>query len=362
MLRQIAEADNGRPFILDAAPLCRATLVGFGARDHVLILNAPYLACDGGSVNILLEDFRAAYTAAIAGEPASLPELRFQYIDFAHWQREWLASDDAARQLQYWRQRLAPPWPDLLPSAAAAGDMDTPFFSVRGIWPWTYQPRPLEAARRLARREKCTLFSTVLSALEVVLYARTAHADMRIGALAGNRAMAGAEQVAGLFANPVCLRTHVDRTLGFRELMRRVHTAIGDAAAHQELPFEIVARALEDEYRIPRSKLFQVMVFWGIAAPTLRLPSLEASPYQLDDEESIVLARNLLDLRFAFVETPRGLTATATYRMSLFTPTDMRGMAEALEQCLTLAEADAGATIDRLCAVLSPAVEYGHAS
>jgi amino acid adenylation domain-containing protein len=352
LLQRIVQSDNGRPFRLDTAPLCRATLIRSSADDHLLVLTAPYIACDGGSVNALLEELCSAYTAVVAGAPAPHADLRLQYVDFVQWQHEWLASEGAARQLAYWRQRLAPPWPDLFPRSAAAGDVDTPFFSIRGVWPWTFQPAPLDAARRLARREKCTLFSTVLSALAVVLHACTDRADVRVGALAANRQIPGTDQVVGLFANPVCLRTQVDRTHSYRELMRQVHTTIGDATAHQELPFEIVARALADAYRIPRAALFQVMVFWGMAAPPLHLPSVEVTPYRLDDEESIVLARNLLDLRFAFIETPGGLIGSVTYRTNLFALAEIRSLVEALERCLTLAERDAGMRLERLCEAL----------
>src|SRR5262249_6342388 len=162
-----------------------------------------------------------------------------------------------------------------------------------------------------------------LSALTVVLHACTQQSDLRVGALAANRQAPGADRVVGLFANPVCLRTEVEPALSHRALMRRVHTTIGEATAHQELPFEIVARTLERDYRLPRSKLFQVMVFWGFSEPSLRMPSADVRFYRHWDEESVVLARNLLDVRFAFAETPHGLDGSVTYRMSLFAPAEI---------------------------------------
>ena len=41
-----------------------------------------------------------------AGEPALLPELWVQYVDVAHWQRQWLQGDVLEAQLNYWRRQL----------------------------------------------------------------------------------------------------------------------------------------------------------------------------------------------------------------------------------------------------------------
>src|SRR5207245_8696304 len=49
----------------------------------------------------------ALYRAFASGEGSPLPEPRFQYADFAHWQRQWLQGDVLEGRLAYWRERLA---------------------------------------------------------------------------------------------------------------------------------------------------------------------------------------------------------------------------------------------------------------
>jgi hypothetical protein len=350
---RVLQADNDGPFALDRAPLCRASLARLAADDHLLVLTMPYLLCDGASVNILLEDLAALYTAVVTGADVALPEPTFRYVDFAHWQRQWIAGPAAAAQFAYWRERLAPPLPALWPQAGAADDCDTPCFSVRSVLPFTIGAAGTAAARRIARRERTTLFATVLAALELVLHARSGAADIRIGALAGNRGLAGADRVVGLFANAVCIRTRIDRSSTFGALVRRAHAAVGDAAARQEVPFEIVARACDAAYGLPGCALFQVMVFWGMAPPALRFASLDAKAARLDDRESMVLTRNQLDLRIVFHDDPQDLAGSVTYRASLFGAEQIRGLIDDLVRCLRVADADDGVAVDRLCAILS---------
>src|SRR6185295_10592840 len=47
------------------------------------------------------------YEAFSEGKPSPLPELRIQYADFAHWQREWLQGEVFDEQLSYWKRQLA---------------------------------------------------------------------------------------------------------------------------------------------------------------------------------------------------------------------------------------------------------------
>ena len=49
---------------------------------------------------------RALYQAARDGTPAPLPEPTIQYIDFAHWQRQWLQTGLMEDQLAYWKKQL----------------------------------------------------------------------------------------------------------------------------------------------------------------------------------------------------------------------------------------------------------------
>src|SRR5207248_9455595 len=70
------------------------------------------IAADGWSLSPLLRDLAASYAARRQERAPELPALAVQYADYTLWQQEALgeesdAESPIARQLAYWRERLA---------------------------------------------------------------------------------------------------------------------------------------------------------------------------------------------------------------------------------------------------------------
>lgn len=356
LLRQLSAAQQGRSFDLAQGNLCRATLVRLTVHRHVMMFTTHHLICDGWSIDILMTEFSELYAQAFRGLPARLAPLRFQYVDFAAWQRAWLAGSGALSEVDYWRRQLAAPLPPLLPPGARTADFDTPYFSLRGRAPLVVPAEATAAARALARDARCTLFSTLLAGLKVVLYAVTQQPDVRVATLTANRSLPGAEQVVGLFTDAVCLRTRVEPAMRFGDLMRAVHATIGAASAHQGMPFEVLAALLEREHGIARADLFQTLVLWrALPGGSLAMPGVGTGLYRPPDEnDGVVMLRSALDLVFDLSEMPETVQLTVTYQMALFTAAQIRQLVESLGRCLILARSDPAATVAALIASLDP--------
>jgi non-ribosomal peptide synthetase component F len=237
---------------------------------------------------------------------------------------------------------------------SAFDDAEGTYLSVRGHRPFALSLAASQAARRLARREHCSLFATVLAALKLVLSTHAGCVDVRAGTLASNRHLSGTQHIVGLFTNVVCLRTHVDRTLRFGDLMRAVHATIGEAMQAQDLPFEIVAQTLAAEEGLGH-RLFQLLVLWQ-AMPTgaRRIPGIETAVYRPGEEPlTVVYARNPTELKVELVETPTAIYGSTTYQMTRFTIADIDGLIESLDGVLQQAEADPDGSVatlaDRAC-------------
>jgi len=59
------DQERSTPFDLANGPLFRASLIRRHTEDHLLILNAHHLACDGWSYNVLLRELGEFYNARI---------------------------------------------------------------------------------------------------------------------------------------------------------------------------------------------------------------------------------------------------------------------------------------------------------
>src|SRR2546423_11830442 len=111
----LAGAEREAGFDLSREGPLRASLLRLGEERHVLLLTLHHVAADGWTLRLLCQEVSRRY-----GGEAAPPELDRGCIDHARWQREWLESPAAERELEWWRERpgTAPPRP---PAAAPGG-------------------------------------------------------------------------------------------------------------------------------------------------------------------------------------------------------------------------------------------------
>jgi non-ribosomal peptide synthetase component F len=130
-----------------------------------------------------------------------------------------------------------------------------------------------------------------------------------------NRRSRETEGTIGHFINTVILRSHLTPALTFKQLLREAREVTLNAYAYQELPFEQLARVLEEERKVPRASLFQVLLIYNTMAPPPALPGLTFASLdtsQIRIEEKVTLTT--FDLIFNFSESSTKLTGAVNYR------------------------------------------------
>ena len=111
----------------------------------------------------------------------------------------------------------------------------------------------------LGESEGATLFMTLLSVLNIVLYKNSGQRDLVIGSPIANRNYHEIEGLIGFFVNMLALRTEIDPRENFRKLLRRVKEKTLGAYEHQDVPFEQLVDHLNVQRNLNRNPLFQVM-------------------------------------------------------------------------------------------------------
>jgi amino acid adenylation domain-containing protein len=311
--RRLADEESRRPFDLARGPLFRVSLLRLGAEDHVGLLNVHHAVFDGWSLGIFLREAALLCEGFAAGKPATLPDLPIQYVDFAHWQRQWLKSGLMEEQLAYWKKQLGGRLPVLeLPTDHPRPPTRT-FHGARRMA--VLSPALAGAVHALGRSEGCTLFMVLLGTFQTLLHRYTGQADLCIGTPIAGRNRAETEGLVGFFVNTLVLRTDLGGDPSFRALLERVRETCLGAYAHQDLPFEMLMQSLRPDRDPSRSSLFQVMFILQNAP--LKIPSiagLDAGPFvNLSDNGT-----SKFDLTLTLMEGPDGLTAGVEYNTDLF--------------------------------------------
>jgi amino acid adenylation domain-containing protein len=340
--RRLAVEEAKRPFDLARGPLLRVKLLRLGPEEHVASLTMHHIVSDGWSMGVLIREVAACYEAAVTGKPALLPELPIQYADFAAWQRERLSGEGLEELLAYWRRQLAS-----LPELNLPTDHPRPAVqTVRGAYQVAALPPALSAQlRALGQQEGATVFMVLLAAFQTLLYRYTGRHDIVVGTDVANRNRVETEGLIGVFVNHLVMRTDLSGGPTFRELLSRVREASLGAYAHQDMPFDMLVKALKPKRDLSHTPLFQVLfVVQNAPMPELNLTGLTLSPVEADNETT------KFDLALFVTEAEDGLVGTWKYNADLFEAATITRMAKNFETLIGGIAANPDAPLDELVA------------
>jgi amino acid adenylation domain-containing protein len=254
MLQTICTQVASVPFDLRKAPLFRIKLVA-SPRETTIITTLHHIISDGWSVGVFQRELSELYREELGGRPASLPELRVQYADYAVWQREQLEGEGMDRLRRYWSQQLDGATTVLeLP-----GDYPRPSKQTFNgdIYTFDLDSRLTADINAVSNSQGTTLFMTLFAAFAVLLYRLTGHKDLLIGTPIAGRKSADVENLIGLFVNTLVLRTRIEPELSFASLLAEVKKTTIDAFEHQDIPFEKLVLDLNPKRDLSHSPLIQ---------------------------------------------------------------------------------------------------------
>ncbi|GAA5043775.1 hypothetical protein GCM10023318_05780 [Nocardia callitridis] len=309
-------------FDVEADVPLRAQLFQLAGSEYVLVLVAHRISVDAWSIGPLTRDLMLAYAARSGGETPSWSPLPIQYADYTMWQRELLGSEDDPRslshsQLDYWCGQLAGV-PDELSLPADRPRPRQPSYAGAAT-EFVIDPAVHAALLALAERHNATLFMVVHTAFAVFLARMSGTEDIAIGTPVAGRGRAELDDLIGLFANTLVLRTKVSPELGFAELLAANRETDLRAFANADLPFERLVEVLDPPRSPARHPLFQVVLsFENHPVTSLDLPGLSFAA--LDPAADTAEFDLRLTVREQRTETgdPAGLAAEFSYARDLF--------------------------------------------
>ena len=284
-LERLLRIEFQKPFLLGRLPLVRWSLYRTGDEAHVLAAVEHHFVHDGWSFGRFLHELAALYAAFAEGRPSPLGPLEVQFADYAVWQHAWMRSAEAARQLEYWKRKLAglPPVLELPADHPRPAEMSFQGRSLRYRLP----PELAIEAQEFSRRHGVTLYMTLMAAYQALLHRYTGQADFAVGGGVANRNERAAECVIGMIVNTVPLRADVSGDPTVAELLRRVRETTFEAYAHREVPFGEVVEAVQPERRLSHLPIYQTAFsFHDAPYPPFELPGARMAVTEALSNES----------------------------------------------------------------------------
>ncbi|WP_375502639.1 amino acid adenylation domain-containing protein [uncultured Nostoc sp.] len=245
-----------QPFDLAKGPLWDFQLLRLAKDSHVLHLNIHHIIFDQWSLGLFLQELATLYKAFLYGEPSPLPPLPIQYVDFAHWQRQWLSGEVLANQLNYWKQQLAGIPPLLELSSNRSRPARQSFQSSKQQF--DFNPHLTNQIKTLSQQSGVTLFMTLLAAFATLLSRYSGQEDIVVGSPIANRNRSEIKSLIGFFTNTLALRIDLSGNPSFRELLHRVQQVALGAYTHQSFPFDKLVEELHPERSLSHTPIFQV--------------------------------------------------------------------------------------------------------
>ncbi|MGK5520950.1 amino acid adenylation domain-containing protein, partial [Micromonospora sp. URMC 107] len=318
-LDQLAAAEARTPMDLATGPLLRARLVA--ADDgRALLLVAHHIVCDDWSFSVIVRDLGRAYgsEAAGAGAPPPWPTgPATGPAELAVAQRDWLAAPAGRKAVAAVVAALrgAPTALDLPAAPALAAAPPRAGRPPAGAALRTrIDDGTAAVVRDLARTSRASLHMVGLAAFAALVAAETGRTDLLIGVAFAGRTSVAAEQSVGCFVNTMPLRLRPGPDRSFADLLDEARRMTLFAAAHQDVPFDVVVERLRPARQPDRNPLVQV-AFGVQNAPAARHVDAAGAEF-VGVELTPDTAR--LDLTLWLDERRDGLEALWTYRTDRF--------------------------------------------
>ena len=340
--RRAAEEAH-RPFHLARGPLLRVLLLTLGPDRHVLMLNFHHIVADGWSLEIFCRECSILYRSFLEQRSGALEELRDGCVDHADWQAEWLGSEQARQELEWWRSYLpdAPKAAFSLPTDRPRGESSQLEISRQLL---ALPPDLVEELQSVGRQRGASLYMVLLAALEILLARWTQSEEVVLGTLAANRETALSSGIVGAHYNPILIYTNLADEPCLGEVLMRVVESTLPALEHQGWPFADLCHRLAGSEPsgapLPAAMLLQdryPLASFALAGATITPLHLDEggaeSPGELLGPRRLRAATNA-DLTFFVREHAERQTLSVFYKTDLFYDSTIQQLLEAYSEVL----------------------------
>jgi amino acid adenylation domain-containing protein len=255
---QYALAEEYRtPFSLEHGPLIRCKLYPIDrAPEHLLVISVHLIVADEWSLRIFLGDLSQFYSSYQNSKVQKRETEVRRFSLYAAQENIWLKSDEAKKNLQFWRENLR-----------SLPELHLPFVDVSSLSPTNdavaipvdCPPDLADRVRRLAKDVGISPPMLYLGVLAWLVERKCNGMDVVVGTPAAGRLSPETEQIVGCFANLLPVRIHIDSSATLRSHLLGTRKAFLAAYARQRMPYARIVEETRPIRKWGRNPLFEVL-------------------------------------------------------------------------------------------------------
>lgn len=314
-------------FALDGTPLIRVIHVPIDDKSGWLLFNLPHRVVDGKSISIVTQEFVEVYQAISQGREASLPALPIRYSDYVAWQNSAEQLKKHSDELHYWLNNLQ----ECPPLHSLQCDFQRPAIKSTDGKMFTTE-LSAEMNQRIdafCKVNAVTPFILLQTLMAVLVSRYSGEKEVVIGTPVECRSHKQLENLVGLFANSVAIKSSISRNISFREQLENNKLQIQQAMSNQDVPLRKVVESVNPDRAMSHSPLFQL--FFSLDNDSINdilLDSVTLTPVSLGETTS------KFDLELMIKRGDKKSLVNWHYDHRLFTETSIASFAQSYLQLL----------------------------
>jgi amino acid adenylation domain-containing protein len=267
-----------QPFDLEHGPLLRVQILKLQPQEHLVILTAHHIICDGWSWAVLMTDLGKLYSGFKQGITPDLDESD-RFSEYALMLETETGKAEAIATEEYWLEKFK----NSIPTVDFPTDRPRPplrtFDSQREDW--AIRAELVTSLKQLGTKMGCSFMTVLLASFEVFLYRLTGQENLTVGVPAAGQAASGQYNLVGHCVNLLPIPSHVEGKQLFSDYLKARKSILLDAYEHQQFTFGSLIQKLSlprDSSRIPLVPII-FNIDQGLDTSTLGFEDLEVEFY-----------------------------------------------------------------------------------
>jgi len=313
---EVIKTNASYTFQLAEETLLQSTVIKVAPNNFLFLIVMHHIVTDKWSMKVFRKELAANYESLLKGEIPNIEKPEIQYASYANWQANQPINE---KHLEYWKQKLSGEIP-ILNLTTDHPKKAQP--SYKGTFDKQYyKEETANAFFELCSKMDATPYVTMLSVYYVLLQKYAGQRDILVGTPITKREQTSLENLIGFFNDTLVLRTSIDTTASFSDLVKQVKKTTLDAFSNKDISFDTLVKTLKPERSLSIHPFFQVMFLYHKVPETPQLGNDIKTSYEPYDA-----GVSKFDLTLYISEDEGALMSLMEYETDLFEATTIARM------------------------------------